>query len=177
MLNKFAKMLLVGTAIAPTLLIMGVDSICRPDFKGWVFPISLFVIVALLVLIAMLVMSYGFKNVGTQSLTITKAKNSDKEVLPFLLAYLLPILNDHKYLFKEYNIPTLALLALVAVAVYHSNAFDFNPFLGMLGYHFYEVQDDDNFPYLLISKKPLLKPCQSLKVVQLFDYTFLYVGD
>jgi hypothetical protein len=178
MLKKTTKLLLVGTAIAPVLLVMGMDSLFRDGYKGWTsFPFQLFLIAAALLVIAVAVMKGAETTGGRQHLLVCKAKNSDKEVLTFLVAYLLPILSEHKYLFKDFNPPTLAILALVSVAIYHSHAFDFNPLLGMLGYHFYEVEDDDHFPYLLISGTPITKPCQELQVVQLFDYTFLHVKD
>ncbi len=176
MLNKFTKILLVGTSLAPTLLVMAVDQFATKGSPNWwSFGVQLVVVAIALVIIAVAVMKYVAKHAATQKLNICKAKNSDKEVLTFLVAYLLPILAEHKYLFRDFNIPTLALMILLSVAVYHSNAFDFNPMLGMLGYHFYEVEDDDHFPYLLISRRPIRKPCQELTVIQLFDYTFLHV--
>ena len=176
MLNKFTKMLLVGTSLVPTLLIMAVDHFFAHGITNWLgFGTQLIIIALALVVIALAVMFVAARNGERQQLQICKAKNSDKQVLTFLLAYLMPILSEHKYLFRDFNVPTLALLALLAIAVYHSNAFDFNPMLGMLGYHFYEIEDGNNFPYLLISRTPLKKSCQELTVVQLFDYTFLAV--
>lgn len=177
MLNKFTKSLLVATSLAPTLIVMAVDQFATKDTPNWVFIFQLVVIAIALVIIAAGVLKYVAMPMhgARQTLNICKAKNSDKEVLTFLLAYLLPVLSEHKYLFRDFNIPTLALIILLSVAVYHSNAFDFNPMLGMLGYHFYEVEDDDHFPYLLISRRPIRKPCQELTVIQLFDYTFLHI--
>ncbi|MCG6157686.1 hypothetical protein [Rubinisphaera margarita] len=178
MLRKSIKLLLVGTAMAPVLVVMGVDQLFRDGFQGWAsLPFLLFVIAASLFLIAICVMHVAKKSGEKMSLRVCKAKNSDKEVITFLVAYLLPVLSDHEYLFREINVPTLFILALVSIAVYHSNAFDFNPLLGMLGYHFYEVEDDDHFPYLLISSTPIKKPCQELRVTKLFEYTFLHIED
>lgn len=176
MFNKFTKMLLVGTSLVPTLLIMAVDHyFTHGSVNGWGFCSQLVIIAVALMVIALAVIHVAKRNGERQQLQICKAKNSDKQVLTFLLAYLMPILSEHKYLFRDFNVPTLALLVLLAVAVYHSNAFDFNPMLGMLGYHFYEIEDANSFPYLLITKKPLKKANQELTVVQLFDHTFLAV--
>ena len=176
MLNRFTKLLLVGTSLSPTLLIMAVDYFATETFEHWFcFGTQLIIVALSFMAIAVLVMAFARKYGSKQHLIIRKAKNSDKEVLTFLLAYLLPILTDHKYLFKEFNAPTLAVLLLLCTAVYHTNAFDFSPLLGLLGYHFYEVEDDDSFPYLLISKTSIKKPCATIEVVQLFDYTFLAV--
>ena len=62
------------------------------------------------------------------------------------------------------------------LAIYYSNAFDFNPLLGLCGYHFYEVQSEDGMTFLLMTRNHLLKPEQVAEVVQLFPYTFLNVG-
>jgi hypothetical protein len=120
-------------------------------------------------------MAYAARHGERQPFTMTKAKNSDKEVLTFLIAYLLPILTEHKFLFKDFGITTLAILVLLSISVYHGNAFDFNPLLGMCGYHFYEIEGADSLPYLLISRRSLKKPTGQVTVVQLFDYTFLLV--
>ena len=176
MLNKFTKMLLVGTSLVPTLLIMAVDHAFTKGVPNWWgFTTQLVVIAVALLVIASSVMHVARRSGERQQLQICKAKNSDKQVLTFLLAYLMPILSEHKYLFRDFNVPTLALLVLLAVAVYHSNAFDFNPMLGMLGYHFYEIEDANSFPYLLITKTPFKKANQEIIVVQLFDHTFLAV--
>lgn len=176
MLNRFTKMLLVGTSLVPTLLIMAVDTYFTQSITSWWgFTTQLLVIAISLLAIAVAVMYSARKSGERQPLQICKAKNSDKQVLTFLLAYIMPILSEHKYLFRDFNVPTIALLVLLAVAVYHSNAFDFNPMLGMLGYHFYEIEDANSFPYLLITKTPLKKANQELFVVQLFDHTFLAV--
>ncbi|WLD12829.1 hypothetical protein [Planctellipticum variicoloris] len=178
MLNKFTKMLLVATSLAPTLLIMSIDRFFHEGSLRWdAFGVRLVIVAVSLVVAAYGVMTFVRRNGGKQSLRVCKAKNSDKQVLTFLLAYLLPILNEHKYLFKDFDIPTLAILLLVSLAIYHSNAFDFNPLLGMLGYHFYEVESDDGFPYILISPKTLVKPCATFTVVKLCDYTFLQIED
>lgn len=173
-MNKFAKMLLTATSLAPVLLVMAIDSFSQKGVTY--FPFALLIIASALVVIALGLMNVARKG-QQQELTVCKAKNSDKQTLTFLVAYLLPVLNDHKYLFRDFNAPTLAILALLAVAVYHSNSFDFNPLLGMFGYHFYEVEGPDGFPCLLISRVALANPCQTMNVRQIFDHTFLHAKD
>jgi hypothetical protein len=173
MLRKSMKMLLVSTSLAPALLVMAVDQFFEKGASQFFW--QLVIIVACLVTIAAGVMVYMSRNAERMVLSVLKAKNSDKETLTFLLAYLLPVLIEHKYLFTGFNPPTITMMILVSLAIYHSNAFDFNPLLGVFGYHFYEVEGEDAFPYLLISRNTLRKPTVDLKVVQLCDYTFLHV--
>ena len=173
MLRKSMKMLLVSTSLAPALLVMAVDQFFEKGATAFFW--QLVVLVACFAIIAACVMGYMSRNAERMVLSVAKAKNSDKETLTFLLAYLLPVLIEHKYLFTGFNPPTMTMMILVSLAIYHSNAFDFNPLLGIFGYHFYEVEGDDAFPYLLISRKTLRKPNVDLKVVQICDYTFLHV--
>lgn len=176
MLSRVAKLVLVATSLAPLLLVMAVENfVAAPQFTLTCFWFQLAAVSLLLVIIARGIL-YLAKRFGQRMpLQVVKARNSDKQILTFLLAYLLPILTQKKYLFGSFDFPTLAILAMLCVAVYHSNAFDFNPLLGMMGFHFYEVEGDDGFPYLLISGHVIRKPKGDFKVVQLFDYTFLAV--
>jgi hypothetical protein len=175
-LNKFTKALLTATALAPTLIVMAVDYFAHKGLQTWwCFGTQLMLIVIALVTIALFVMAFVRRHGEKMPFSMTKAKNSDKEVLAFLVAYLLPILIEHKILFKDFGITTLAILLLLSIAVYHANAFDFNPLLGMFGFHFYEIEGDGSFPCLLISRRSLKKPAGEITVVQLFDYTFLLV--
>jgi hypothetical protein len=176
MLSKVAKVLLVATSIAPTLILMGINYFfTTKDIPGYFnFGVQLFAIAGILVGICIGIMWYASTTLSKQPFRVIKAKSSDKQVLTFLVAYLLPVMTKHDYLFRDFNLPTLALL--LCLAVYHSNSFDFNPLLGVFGYHFYEVEgEDDSFPYLLISRRSLEKVCKEFTVVRLFDYTFLVV--
>jgi hypothetical protein len=178
MLNRFTKSLLVGTSLAPTMLIMAVDEYASGRFTNWwCFGVQLLIIAFGFLICALCIMWYAKRHNQRQKLETCKAKNSDKEVLTFLLAYLLPILGKHEYLFKGFNLQTMAVFALVWMTIYHSNAFNFSPMLGLLGYHFYEVEDGGKFPYLLISRKPMKNACETRSVVQLFDYTFLCIDE
>src|SRR5579864_5070229 len=103
MFNRFTKFLLVATSLTPTLLVMAVDQFATAkEFKWLSFGMQLLAISVAFVAIAAGVMTYMAWYGPRQSLKVAKAKNSDKEVLTFLLAYLVPVLSEHKYLFKDF---------------------------------------------------------------------------
>ena len=67
------------------------------------------------------------------------------------------------------------IFGIIFLAVFHSNAFHFNPLLGCIGYHFYEIEADDGMTYLLITSKTVTKQKMTSQVAQLADYIFLEV--
>ncbi len=62
---------------------------------------------------------------------------------------------------------------MIFLAVYHTNAFTFNPLLASFGYHFFEVENEDGMKYLLVTKRVVREQKFHPWVVQLSDYVFL----
>jgi len=69
----------------------------------------------------------------------------------------------------------LFVFGVIFLAVYHSNSFHFNPLLGCVGFHFYEVKCDDGMTYLLVTSDTIKKQKVNSVVVQLADYIFLEI--
>jgi hypothetical protein len=175
MLSKLAKPLLVATSMAPILLAFAVNAISEGrsfgDYWFWL------VLAALLVCLCHLIMRFSSTQLQRQHLTIKSFKSSDKEVMTFLVAYLLPLVSAKSLGLNGHLLSIVFAVLVFFAAIYHSNAFDFNPLLGLFGYHFYEMQTDNGMTFLLITRRHLLKPNHRVEVVQLFPYTFLNVGD
>ena len=162
MLNAIAKPLLVSTSMSPVLIAYGINALA--DEKGpWEY-MPWFIAAISMVCLCLLILHFSKTQLEKQHIKVKSIKISDKEVMTFLLAYLLPL------------IPAKTIGISGHVLIYYSNAFDFNPLLGLCGYHFYEVQSEDGITFLLITRKHLLKPEQMVEVVQLFPYTFLNLG-
>jgi hypothetical protein len=108
-------------------------------------------------------------------LTTKKVKHADKDMLAFLLLYMLPLLTkENSVSFSGEPLTGLFILGIIVLAVTHSNSFTFNPMLGLLsGYHFYEIEDDKGMTLLFLSKKRLTKPDNTFTVVRLIDYVYL----
>lgn len=88
-MNRFGKLLLVVSSLAPVLGAFAVNAASRQDLKTatWYagIGIGLFVICLLLV--------HACRNtLGRQPLKVVRVKSIDRETLTFLLVYLLPLL-------------------------------------------------------------------------------------
>jgi len=118
-------------------------------FDGCVF----LVIAALFVFICWCLMSFVRQYAEQEMLNIRSVRPMDNEILAFLIAYLLPIIS--KDVCDLYTNPLCAVFVFVIIllCVYNSNAFHFNPLLGMVGFHFYEVKSDTGIPYMFITRK------------------------
>jgi hypothetical protein len=174
MLNAAAKPLLVSTSLAPVLVAFGINAVAEGK-SPWEY-LAWFLASAILLALCLLILRFSKTQLEKQNLSVTSIKNSDKEVMTFLLAYLLPLVPAHTLGFSGHVATGVFVFFMFFLAIYHSNAFDFNPLLGLCGYHFYEVQSADGMTFLLITKSPILKPAQVTEVVQLFPYTFLNIG-
>jgi hypothetical protein len=170
MLNKLAKVMLVTTSLAPVLGAFGMISYSagKPTWTT----LQWFIYAALLLLLCWLVLKFAKSNIEKEVLSVNAIRNADKEVLTFLLIYLLPLVARDSLPVAKTEV-TIYVFLIIAWAVYHSNAFYFNPLLGLLGYHFYEVTSIDGMSHMLIATKTIRKPSATLEVVQLFDYTYL----
>jgi hypothetical protein len=174
MLNKLAKPLLVASSLAPALFAYGIARLTdgKPvwDYAAWFLGAVMLIVACLAILRA------SRKRLEKQDMSIKSFKNSDKEVLAFLLAYLLPLAAEKTLDFPSHFAVALFVFAVLFLAILHSNAFDFNPLLGLFGYHFYEIESADGMPFLLITRNVLRRQTLDAEVVQLSDYTFLEIG-
>lgn len=173
MLNRLAKVLLVATSLAPVLGAFGVISYSVGD--SILATVQWFIYAALLLLVCWLVLRFARANVETEVIAVKSIRNVDTEVLTFLLVYLLPLVARDSLPVAATE-TTIYVFVIIAWSVYHSNAFYFNPLLGLLGYHFYEVTSADGMSQMLITSNTIKKPSVDLEVVQLFDYTYLATG-
>ena len=174
MLNKFAKIMLVATSLAPVLGAFGMISYTS-NHSIWMAARWFFCAI-LLLLLCWLLFRFAETKGEKETLTFRAFKNVDREVLTFLLIYLLPLIAKDSL--PEFHTPVgIYVFLVIAWAVYHSNAFFFNPLLGLLGYHFYTVETHDGVPHVLLTKDTIRVPSSTLEVIQLFDHTYLAVNN
>jgi len=171
MLNQFAKGLLVATSMAPILGAVAVNQIAQDrPWSQWLPWLAATVLLGLICWLMLLLVNRA----GEQHrLTIKEFENSDKEIVVFLLTYLLPFLATDKLDFTGEWITGAYIFAVIFFTVAHAGAFHFNPVMGLLGYHFYSIKDDSGASCLLISKKAVRRPGEALKVVELTDGIYL----
>lgn len=173
MFSRFAKGLFVATSLAPVLAAFAMKDLANG--KTWSDVLPLLVTALLLPAVCWLLLVFAHRQLERHELSITKVTSTDKEVLAYLVAYLLPLLAKDSIDYRDSPGVTAFVFGMIFLAVLHSNSFHFNPLLGCIGYHFYEIEADDGMTYLMITCKTVRKQKMTTKVVQLADYIFLEV--
>ncbi len=175
MLNQFAKLLLVGTSLSPVLGAVAVNQVALG--KPWADWLPWLAAGLLLVFICWALLRYLAANAQSQLLTLAQFENNDKEVLAFLLTYLLPFISAKDMAFQGQWLTVAYIFAVISMVIVHAGAFHFNPVMGLLGYHFYGIKNGDGVSLLLISKAELHKPGIEVKTVKLAHNIYLHSGD
>ncbi|GAA6168299.1 hypothetical protein [Sessilibacter corallicola] len=172
-MTKFAKLLLVLTSTAPILLTLAfVEYLTK---KNWEIIIPLISIVGLFVCFCLYILSKAPNKLEVFSLNSTSVKPADNELVGFVLAYLVPILNAS---YKEIDFLLMAFIYILFVVIaWNSNAYHFNPILGVLGFNSYEVTTRENITYVLLTKKTIRKNSDVCGVCQLTQYMLLDVNN
>ncbi|MCH5555732.1 hypothetical protein [Pseudomonas syringae] len=104
-------------------------------------------------------------------ITIQKSKSADKEVLGFFVAYALPLI------FRGDAAPDIGawIIAgfMLVLVLWTTHALQVNPVLGVIGFHFYEVETKEGITYLLITRKAINNLKNINSVVQITEYGIL----
>lgn len=168
MISRLAKFLLVITSLSPILFVIGAN---KASIHKSIYPaLPWFASAIGLAFICLLILEYAKKELEVSEIKIVSVKNSDNEVLAFLLTYLLPLFAQDKLDFNGDMITCATILLVIFITVYHSNTYHFNPILGLFKYHFFEVTTDSGMSYILLTKKPLKSSNTVSKIVHLSDY-------
>jgi len=174
MLNTFAKFLLVSTSLSPLLGAVAVNQLARGEpavrWGAWL------VVALLLVFLCWALLRYAARNAQQHQFHIKEFERNDKEVLAFLVTYLLPFLSTEKMGFAGDWLTGAYVLAIIFLVIAHAAAFHFNPVMGLLGYHFYSVKNLDGVSHLLISREELRRPGRDVKTVRLAYGIYLHTG-
>lgn len=171
MLSNFAKFLLVATSLSPLLGAVAVSQFARGEpALSWA---SWLVAAALLVFLCWAVLRYAATNAQHEVYHIREFQRDDKEVIAFLIAYLLPFLSSEKMGFTGNWLTGAYVLLIIFLVIVHAGAFHFNPVMGLLGYYFYAVKNSEGVSHLLISKEELRRTGTEVPVVRLAHGIYL----
>jgi len=174
MLNTFAKFLLVSTSLSPVLGAVAVNQFARDEpWAGWAPWLA---VALLLIFLCWALLLYASKNAQKHLFTIKEFERNDQEVLAFLLAYLLPFVSSENMAFTGEWLTGAYILGVIFLVIAHAGAFHFNPVMGLLGYHFYAVKNNDGVSLLLISKAELHRPGEDVQTVRLAHHIYLHTG-
>lgn len=173
MLKQVPKVFLVATSLAPVFLTLafidwrqGQPAHCL----GWL------VLTLLIALSTRGLLYLAGKQLPLHNISIVSASSADREVIGFLIAYILPLALASGTTFEVDAWAIGYLVVLFGVVVWGTHSYDFNPLLGLLGYHFYEISNEDGITYVLITKRTLVSVRQVTQVAQLTEYVLLDKG-
>ena len=183
MLNRLAKLALVSTALAPICLTLWfveissawqstlsvIDNLAAHWQAGSAYLLAALVLSGLCYGLVWLSASrHGLERLPVK---IKSVKTVDKEIVGFLLIYLLPLINQNQ---STISVPVLVFVAVIFFfIVYNSHAYHFNPLLGFFGYHFFEVTIEGDITYVLITRQNITDCKAVSQVVQLTEYMIL----
>ncbi|ROO29758.1 hypothetical protein SAOR_02800 [Salinisphaera orenii MK-B5] len=120
---------------------------------------------------------YAAENIQKQRYCIQAFERNDREMLAFLLAYLLPFVSADNMTFNGQWLTGAYVLGVIFLVVSHAGAFHFNPVMGLLRYHFYAVRNQDGVTHLLISRAELRRPNTEIETVRLAHNIYFHTGD
>lgn len=172
MLNNVAKFLLVSTSLSPVLGAVAVNLYALG--KPWQSWAPWLIVAVLLVAICWLVLVYAASQISRQRIRVDEFESSDKEVLAYLLAYLLPFLSSKSMAFEGQWLTGAYILLVIFMVIAHAGAFQFNPVMGLLGYHFYAIKNQEGVSQLLISASEIRKTHVDLQVVKIAHNIYLH---
>lgn len=174
MLNVFAKFLLMATSLAPVLGAVAVNLIAQG--KPWPSWVSWLSAALLLVVLCWALLRYAAKAGQQHVFHIKEFERNDKEVLAFLLAYLLPFVSSKGTAFTGEWLTDAYIFGVIFLVFAHAGAFHFNPVMGLLRFHFYSVKNGDGVSQLLISRAELRRPGKDVQTVRLAHGIYLHTG-
>ncbi len=166
MLSKFLKIIMVITSVSPVFFTLWFN-----DFSNqWKIKYGLIwlVISFALIIIAYLILQLSLKKLERIPIQISSIATADKEVIAFIFAYLLPLLDiNHKML--------AFVLVLFTFVAFTTHIYHFNPIFGLFGYHFFEVTTTNGVSYVLMSKRQIRNLNQVTEVILVSDYILIDV--
>jgi hypothetical protein len=173
MLNQLSKLLFVLTSLAPILCVFAV---CDIDKSGSYILAGVLILIAILLIVFCCIFIYCFAaNVGKEPIKIVSISSTDKETLAYLIACLLPAVSGDAVDIRNNLCVSLVVMFILVLCVLHTKAF--NPLLGFLGYHFYEIKTPSGNTGMLISNRTHRSQIQTLNVRELWDFVYLDAGD
>lgn len=164
MFSKILKLIFVFTSMSPVLLTFWFKEFS----KNWMILNGIeFLIVGIVLLIILFCIIRMAKNkLEELPVTIQEISTADNESLVFIFSYLIPLLDISTTML-------IFMLFLFLIIIWTTNIYHFNPVLGILGYHQYEVKLDNGISFILITKKTLMNTKQISKIVQLTNYIII----
>lgn len=172
MFSWLARILLTATALAPAGLSYAWVAFSDGHLKASLIILGVCVI---LFAICLFLLHYAQKNIERQELTTTSMEPVDGEVIASLLLYILPLFTAN-FASLNWDVwpPALVIFLIIVSTGY---AFQFNPLLNVMGWHFFKVHTPEGITYLLITKQNIKNVKQVIIGGQLTEYIMIDLGE
>lgn len=180
-MNKFFKILLVATSIAPVLFTYWfIEQVGHWNSSigfyenvkcNWFYGLGYLITTVVLILVFLLIVKLAKSKLEVLKIEIEEIKTADNETVSFIIVYLLPLANG---VTDSFNIPILIFVAIFFFfIVLSTNSYHFNPLINLVGYHFYEAKVKGGITYILLSKKNISTSKSLNEVYHLTEYMIL----
>lgn len=171
MLSASSRLLLVATSLAPVLLVYAVtiwDENRRLSGLG-------LAITLLLVLVCLGLLKLVRRKGAAETYEVKSIVHKDSQLLAFLVAYVLPLVTAEQDALDHAALVTF--IIIVTLVLYRSDIVHVNPLLGLLGFHFFEVQTSDGVTRLLVTaRRGPVRPGR-IRAVALSSFMIFEKGD
>jgi hypothetical protein len=125
MLNKFAKLLLVLTSLAPIALTIGVNR--WSQHADWISASVSAGVGIVLVALCLGILRHAKNNSQIQRVHIASFERDNRSAIDFLVVYLLPLINTKNIGYDGDIVTSAFVVALIIIVFMHKGTFEFNP--------------------------------------------------
>lgn len=145
-LSRVVQAVLAATALAPVLLVWGAARYgVAPIETSWAVAGAM-----ALVGLCLCILWLARRTLQTEPLPLKKTSRLDRDAVAFLVAYALPLVTSSG---KDTNLPALAVfMVILGVVLVQLHVLYVNPLLGMLGFHFYAIENADGDTALVLCR-------------------------
>ncbi len=167
MLSRFARLLMVLTSLAPMAFVYGVT--LMPTVAGGAWLLGSLGVAGL----CFGLLRYVRTTAEREVLHVERTEMQDKEVLTFIISYLLPLLRPSNINWPGF----IAFACLVVVVLYQAEVLNVNPILGLAGYHFHKTTTKSGATYLIIASRGASTLKGEIVAARITDHVWLALGE
>ena len=171
----FIKLLLICSAISPTLFVWAIIILTQENFVCNKHLISGFIILIILTLLFILIPPLLIKEIkrrlSISTVEFISIKLLDSSGEGFIGVYLIPFLASAITNVSYFIM--VAVLVVLCFSMWMNNAYSFNPILALFKYRFYEVFNSKNAGLILLSKRRINDPSLIKKAIKITDNLYL----
>jgi hypothetical protein len=129
-------------------------------------------IVAVFSVVVLFVFLRAARKLAADKIKVDSVLSRDGDAMSYIVTYLLPFLAVK--LSDVTDVASLGIVLLVIAILYvNSNMIYTNPVLNIVGYHIFEIQDDEGKTTALICKRAYIRTGSEIDVISLGDYVLL----